>query len=123
MFLVLFSELRRKFAEKIPFRGLEAQSLRMVHRAHPMSSVSPRRNVSCGSPGSCSTAHDSLIFEIEHPELVLRTVEQHPQVVAVHPKRATDVIFILLLQEDGAKQLPVSLRQLTKYTADVLLEL
>jgi len=63
----------------------------------------------------------NLIFEIEQPEFVLCTVEQHSQVTPVYAKRTTDLIFVLFLQEDSPKQLLVSLWQITQYAADVLL--
>jgi len=68
-------------------------------------------------------ARDSLIFEIQYPEFVFGAVEQHSQVIAVHAKHTTDLIFALFVQEDGAKQLLVFFWQLSKHAANVLVGL
>lgn len=88
-----------------------------------MNSVRARLNVSCISPGGYTAAHDSLIFEVEHPELILGPVEQHPQVVAVDAEGTTNLIFVHFLQENGAKQQPVFLWQIGKNAADLVLGL
>src|SRR6202041_721236 len=41
---------------------------------------------------------------IENAEVVLGAMQQHPQVVAIHAKFPTDLVFLLFFQEDSAQQ-------------------
>src|SRR6516162_7638794 len=57
---------------------------------------------------------------IQRPKTLLRAVQEHTQIVAVHTKLAADLVFFLFLQEEGPEQPSVLVWELLKHLAHLL---
>src|ERR1700721_766717 len=89
----------------------------------PMSSAAGARFVSCLLPRRQPPRQPFPVFLIQNPELILGPMEQNPEIIAVHAKLAADLILILFLEKEGAKQVAVLFGQLFDDLADPVLHL
>src|SRR5260370_21469590 len=104
---ILLPLSRAKFAEHVPYCGLQPYCFVMVHSCHPTSSAGGRKIVSVLSYASRPPSNPHLGFLIEGPELILGAVYQHPQAFAIAPQVPAHAVFLLFFQKYGAKKLAV----------------
>src|SRR5438045_6843578 len=87
----------------------------MVHELHPLNSAPVSQTVSFSPPplaGGFGRLRGPVlsIAAIGRPEFVLGTVEQHPKVPTIDPKRLADFVFALFSKKNGPPQLLVPFR-------------
>src|ERR1700686_814773 len=92
----------------------------MIHEIHPLSSVWSGLNVSCASLPERAARRGDLVLEVDGLESVFCAVEEHAQVAAIDVEEAANFVFVLVFQEDSAKQLAIALGQSVENAADVL---
>src|SRR6266446_10767693 len=79
----------------------------MIHLCHPVDSAGDSKIVSLDSSMDRRPRNPHLVLLIQSLELILGSVEQDSQVVAIHSEFAAYGVFVLFFQEDSAQQVPV----------------
>src|SRR5271170_2820276 len=57
---------------------------------------------------------------VENEEVVLRAMQQYPQIIAIHAKFLADLVFLLFFQEDSAQQLTIFFGKQGQYLSYLL---